>query len=67
MSPLALAILKGVLSGVLAAAAVDYHAFLNWRSFHEFAEYDWRTAAFRWVQGAIAGAVAGAGLGAMLG
>lgn len=53
---------KGAISGLLAAAVVDFHAFLTWKNAHDVASYDWATAAFRWFQGAVAGAVAAAGL-----
>lgn len=55
----------GALSGWLAAAAVDYHAFLTWKRLQDALAYDWGTAITRWVQGAVAGAVAGAGLTAL--
>jgi hypothetical protein len=60
-------IVLGALVGALAAARVDYSAFKAWRSFHEFAVYDWRTALFRWVQGAVVGAVTASGFDAWLG
>lgn len=53
----------GALVGALTAAKVDLSAFRAWRSVHDFAVYDWRTATFRWVQGAILGALTAAGLG----
>jgi hypothetical protein len=53
---------RGAISGFLAAAVVDFHAFMRWQSFEECATYSWKIAAFRWVQGAVAGAVAAAGL-----
>jgi hypothetical protein len=56
---------RGAVSGVLAAAVVDLHAFLGWKNVEEFASYSWGTAALRWVQGAISGALAGAGFGAL--
>jgi hypothetical protein len=54
---------KGALTGVITAAAVDLGAFRSWKSFDDATTYDWKTAAFRWVQGAVLGALAGAGLG----
>lgn len=56
-------IVKGAISGVLAAAVVDMHAFQRFKSKQEFASYDWGTAGLRWGQGAIAGALSAAGLG----
>lgn len=58
--------IRGALSGAVAAAVVDLHAFLTWKKFSDVTGYDWSTAAFRWVQGAVTGALTGAGLGAML-
>lgn len=46
---------KATISGALAAAAVDIHAFLTWKSADDARTFDWGTAAFRWAQGAIAG------------
>lgn len=60
-------IILGALSGALSAARIDYVAFQSWQSFHDFAIYDWRTAAFRWLQGAIVGAVGASGFTALLG
>ncbi len=56
-------IVRGALSGLLAAVVVDLHAFLTWKSLDEAKSYNWPTAIFRWSQGTIAGAVAAAGLG----
>ncbi len=60
-------IVKGAISGTLAAASVDINAFRQWKSFDDAAAYDWKKAAFRWVQGAIVGALSAAGLGAAFG
>lgn len=57
-------IVKGAVSGVLAAAVVDVHAFQRFKNKQEFASYDWGTAGLRWFQGAITGALTAAGLGA---
>lgn len=46
---------RGIMTGVIAAAAVDFGAFRSWKSWNEAASYDWRTASFRWFQGAIIG------------
>lgn len=56
-------IVRGALSGALAAAGADFHAFKSWQSFHDAAVYSWATAAFRWFQGAVLGGVMAAGLG----
>lgn len=54
---------QGVVSGFLAAAAVDYHAFREWKDFNDVATYGWSKAAFRWVQGIVIGGLTGLGLG----
>ena len=66
-SPRAKAALYGALTGWVASAATDYHAFLTWKSFGDVREYNWGTALFRWIQGALSGALTGAGLGSLLG
>ena len=53
---------KGFISGVLVAAAVDFKAFQSFKTLDEFAAYSWRVAAFRWLQGGVLGAVSAAGL-----
>lgn len=58
-------IVQGAISGVTAAAVVDFAAFRNWKSFHDAATYDWGTAAWRWFQGAVVGAATAAGFGAL--
>jgi hypothetical protein len=58
---------QGAISGLLAAAAVDFQAFRTWKSFHDAATYDWPTATFRWVQGAVVGLVTAAGLSLAVG
>ena len=58
-------IVKGALSGALAAASVDLAAFRAWKNVHDALTYQWSTAAFRWFQGAVLGALASAGLGAL--
>lgn len=52
----------GALSGLAAAAVVDFGAFKTWKSFEEAAAYDWTLAAWRWGQGAITGLVAAFGI-----
>lgn len=59
-------IVRGAISGAAAAAVVDLHAFLTWKSFREVQTYQWDTAAFRWLQGAVTGAITGAGFGAFM-
>lgn len=51
------AIFRGALVGALTAARIDYLAFKSWKSFDEIWVYNWRTAAFRWFQGAIVGSL----------
>lgn len=58
----AMKVLAGAVSGLLAAAAVDFHAFKTWQSFSDVKSYQWQVAAFRWVQGAVMGAMAALGL-----
>lgn len=57
---------RGAISGIIAAATVDLHAFLQWKSFYDVTQYSWSTAAFRWLQGAVTGAIGGAGYGALI-
>ena len=52
----------GALSGLAAAAVVDFGAFKTWKSFNDAATYDWKTASWRWLQGAITGLVAALGI-----
>jgi hypothetical protein len=66
MKFLQLPFVRGAISGAGAAAVVDIHAFLSFKSIQEAATYQWNTAVFRWVQGAVSGAILGAGLGAWL-
>lgn len=54
---------QGAITGLIAAAAVDFQAFRNWKSFNDAASYSWSVAAFRWFQGAVVGLVTAAGLG----
>ena len=56
---------KGALTGVLGAAAADYHAFRQFKKWSDAATYDWPTAGLRWLQGAVVGALGAAGLGAL--
>lgn len=54
---------KGALSGLIAAALIDFNAFRQWKSFHDMYEYQWGTALFRWLQGAVIGGVTALGYG----
>ena len=56
----------GALTGLLAAAATDLHAFRAWKSFHDAATYDWGTATWRWLQGAVVGGLTAIGYGALI-
>lgn len=60
------AILAGAVSGAISAAGTDFGAFRSWKSFQDAARYDWPTAIFRWVQGAILGALGALGLGQVM-
>lgn len=53
-------VFQGALAGLVAAATVDYHAFMRFQSPSEAKQYAWGTAAFRWLQGTIGGAVTAA-------
>lgn len=56
---------RGAIAGVLAAAAVDIHAFVtspNWR----VVGFNWGMATKRWFTGAITGAASALGLGYLL-
>lgn len=56
-------IVAGAISGLMAAAVVDLHAFRSWHSFQDARAYDWGVASWRWFQGAITGALAALGMG----
>ena len=60
------AIVRGAISGLLAAAVVDLHAFMRWKNVHDAVTYDWNTALLRWAQGLATGALSAAGLGMVL-
>ncbi len=55
----------GALTGLLAAAVVDFGAFRSWKNFNEAYSYDWPTAGWRWFQGAVSGLLTAAGIGAI--
>lgn len=48
----------GGLSALFPVALVDYLAFRHFQNFHEFAEYQWNTALWRWTQAIIGGGLA---------
>lgn len=54
---------RGAIAGAVAAAAVDIQAFRNWKTIHDWLEYDWGIAAWRWFQGAALGALTAFGIG----
>lgn len=55
-------VIRSAAIGACSAAAVDYRAFLSWKSFDDAMAYDWNVAAWRWLQGAVIGATTGFGL-----
>lgn len=60
-------ITRGAIAGIVSAAAVDFHAFRSWKSWHDLGTYSWGLAAFRWFQGAVVGAIVAAGYGGLVG
>lgn len=61
-------IVKGIVTGTLAAFAVDLHAFKNAQDVGkplDWKTYAWQTAIQRWILGAILGGAGAAGLGLM--
>ncbi len=54
--------MRGAVAGALSAAWIDFAAFRSWKSFDDVWHYDWRLAAFRWLQGAVVGAVTALGV-----
>ena len=60
-------IVKGAITGVLSAAAVDLHALTKFTDWSQLRKYQWSTASFRWFTGAVTGAIAAAGYGALIG
>lgn len=60
-----LPLVRGALTGWLAAAVVDFSAFRSWQSFNDAYAYDWPKAAWRWLQGAVSGFLGAAGLDAV--
>jgi hypothetical protein len=59
--------MAGAVTGLVSAAAVDFVAFRQWKSFNDMYEYQWGTATFRWFQGFVIGGLTGIGFGAVLG
>jgi hypothetical protein len=57
-------VVKGAIAGAISAATIDINAFRAWKNAHDFVEYDWGTAVFRWAQGALMGILTAIGLGA---
>lgn len=57
-------IVRGALAGAAGAALGDYRNFRSWKSVDDAMTYEWKTAAWRWFQGAVGGAMAAAGLSA---
>lgn len=55
-------IVAGALTGIAAAAVVDVAAFRSWKNADEALRYDWKTAAWRWFQGAVSGAMVALGI-----
>lgn len=58
-------LVAGAMTGLMAAAVVDIGAFRSWKTVDEAIAYDWRTALWRWFQGAVVGMLAAAGLDAI--
>ena len=58
-------IAHGALEGLVAAALVDFHAFLTWKNWADLKNYDWGTASFRWFVGLVSGAATAMGLSGM--
>lgn len=58
-------LVRGALTGLLAAAVVDFAAFRSWKSVNDALAYDWKVAAWRWFQGAVSGLLAALGFGAV--
>jgi len=56
-------LVQSAIAGALSAALVDFNAFRTWKTFHDISTYQWSTALFRWVQGAVVGVATAAGFG----
>lgn len=57
--PDVMVVVRNMLSGIAAAAVVDFSAFRAWKSVKEAYAYDWPIAFWRWFQGGVTGAVTG--------
>ena len=57
----------GAAAGALAAAHVDYAAFVTWNSAKDALSYDWKVAVWRWFKGAVIGGVSTGALGTFVG
>jgi len=57
-------LVKGAVSGLVAAMIVDVHAFMRFKSKNDVASYDWGTALLRWGQGLLGGAFTALGMSA---
>lgn len=60
-----LPLVRAAIEGASVAAMVDFKAFRSWQSFDDFCAYSWKTAAFRWLQGAILGLALASGFGVL--
>lgn len=58
MNPVLASVLRSALAGALGAAVTDIRAWKSWGD----VEFNWKTASFRWFQGAFFGAVLGGGM-----
>ncbi len=58
-------LVKGALSGLLAAVVVDIHAFTKWRDYDKFSEFNYKLMLTRWLQGAVMGALGALGYNAV--
>lgn len=58
-----LSALHGAFVGALSAMWIDYRVFRQWKKWSDATTYDWSTATFRWMHGAVVGAITGAGYG----
>ncbi len=52
-------------AGAVAAAGIDIAAFRSWKSWQDAATYNYGTASFRWIQGALWGMLTAAGFAAI--
>ena len=59
-------IARGILVGLISAAAVDFKVFLGFHEWSDFRSFDLSTASYRWFLGAVTGGLSAAGLGWVL-